>query len=375
MSFLSFTGENEKNEDDSYDFVMEGKKGGKLIKTYNIVVKIASPIVDNNFKQVFGKKEKITRSLLNSLLYPVTNDIIEVEFLPLELPGKISEYPKKVKLYGLDSLRVDVLCKCKLKNEKVEKKNKEDEKEQKIEEENIFELQFDSDEIINEIDGIDEYVNELQDIIDLEKDEINDDEEEKGGKNRKNKKKKKPKDEIIDEDENTIIIDLEMQNGYDLDKSRKLIDYAKALNEKYGKKIIVLSLAFKGFPNPKKNKGFEISLAKTNLSDYKIIKKFDDYVIYQIDLDYCRTLIQKKKSKLWILNEKQVMNLSSKEWIKYLTLPIWCKSTEPYYYEFPPLEKDFFLTEYVYEAFVILSNQEESTYLNYAKKQEDQEKQ
>ena len=68
------------------------------------------------------------------------------------------------------------------------------------------------------------------------------------------------------------------------------------------------------------------------------------------------------------------MNLSSKEWIKYLTLPIWCKSTEPYYYEFPPLEKDFFLTEYVYEAFVILSNQEESTYLNYAKKQEDQEK-
>ena len=166
-----------------------------------------------------------------------------------------------------------------------------------------------------------------------------------------------------------------MQNGYDLDKSRKLIDYAKALNEKYGKKIIVLYLAFKGFPNPKKNKGFEISLAKTNLSDYKIIKKFDDYVIYQIDLDYCRTLIQKKKSKLWILNEKQVMNLSSKEWIKYLTLPIWCKSTEPYYYEFPPLEKNFFLTEYVYEAFVILSNQEESTYLNYAKKQEDQEKQ
>ena len=72
----------------------------------------------------------------------------------------------------------------------MEKNNKEDEKEQKIEEENIFELQFDSDEIINEIDGIDEYVNELQDIIDLEKDEINDDEEEKGGKNRKNKKKR-----------------------------------------------------------------------------------------------------------------------------------------------------------------------------------------
>lgn len=167
---------------------------------------------------------------------------------------------------------------------------------------------------------------------------------------------------------------MEIQNGYDLDKSRKLIDYAKALNEKYGKKIIVLSLAFKGFPNPKKNKGFEISLAKTNLSDYKIIKKFDDYVIYQIDLDYCRTLIQKKKSKLWILNEKQVMNLSSKEWIKYLTLPIWCKSSDEkkYYYEFPPINKDFFKSENVYDAFKILTKQDKANYLKSAFDQESQ---
>ena len=68
------------------------------------------------------------------------------------------------------------------------------------------------------------------------------------------------------------------------------------------------------------------------------------------------------------------MNNSSKEWIKYLTLPIWCDSSKKYYYEFPPLQKNFFETEYVYEAFLILSTQDENTYKNYAEYQEDQEK-
>ena len=68
------------------------------------------------------------------------------------------------------------------------------------------------------------------------------------------------------------------------------------------------------------------------------------------------------------------MNNSSKEWIKYLTLPIWCDSSKKYYYEFPPLKKDFFKTQYVYEAFLILLGQDENTYKNYAEYQEDQEK-
>ena len=63
-----------------------------------------------------------------------------------------------------------------------------------------------------------------------------------------------------------------MQNGYDLDKSRKLIDYAKALNEKYGKKIIVLSLAFKGFPNPKKIKALKYLWQKQIYLIIKLLK-------------------------------------------------------------------------------------------------------
>ena len=189
MSFLSFTGENEKNEDDSYAFVMEGNKGGKWNKTYDIVFNIKNPIIDYNFEKVFGKKENITKSLLNSLLYPNSNDIIEVEFLPLELTGITPEFNEKVFFLSLDSLRVDILCKCKLKYEIKEEENiqkKEDEKEQQKEEKDYSELQFEKDEIINEINGIDEYANELEDFFDLENNKISEGEK-KGGKNKKNK--------------------------------------------------------------------------------------------------------------------------------------------------------------------------------------------
>ena len=165
-----------------------------------------------------------------------------------------------------------------------------------------------------------------------------------------------------------------MQIGYNIDNTRKFIDYAKSLNHKYEGEIIVLSLVYRGFQNPRKNKGFTISFGQKDLTEYKRIKTFDDYVIFQIDLDYCFHLISKKDQKLWILNESQTMNDYSKEWIKYLTLPIWCKSTKKYYYEFPPIDKDFFKNEYVYEAFKILSKQDESDYLEYAKYQEIQEK-
>ena len=357
MSFLKFTGKNEK-ENNYYVFGMDGYKR----KTkYPEVIQIPSPITDNNFKQVFGKHEEIARSLLNSLLYPNSNDIIKVEYLPSELPGKIDEYPEEAKLYSLDSLRFDVLCKCKLNDDKKEEEQiqgEDDDENDQIKEE-------DKDEMIDESDEYENYAKEIQKIVDSEKD----DQMEKTGKKNKKLKNKRKKD-----NEKRIIVDLEMQIGYDIESTRKFIDYAKGLNLKYGGQIIVLSLAYRGSQQPKKNKGFEISLQKTDFSDYKKVEKYGDYIIYQIDLDYCRKLISETKENLWIINEKQIMNDSSKEWIKYLTLPLWCKSSKPYYYEFPPIEQKFFKTDSIYEAFLILSGQNELDYLSHAKYQESQEK-
>ena len=64
--------------------------------------------------------------------------------------------------------------------------------------------------------------------------------------------------------ENIIIIDLEMQIGYNTENTRIYINYAKLLNLKYDGKIIVLSLVYRGFENPRKNKGFKICLGQKN---------------------------------------------------------------------------------------------------------------
>ena len=371
MSFLQFTGEN-KLEDGRYLYEMKDKNNQLRYEEYDKFINIPSPIVVNNFIEVFAKAPEITKSMLNDVIYPETKEILDLEFIPTEMPGIITEYPLQVKLYCLDSLSADILCKCKLRNgrEQNQEKNEiKDEEEPKFDEINIGEK--DNDELEKELGN---YINEEKGAIDeIYSDDENKKKNKKDKKSNKNKKSKKDKKEKDKKKEGkTIIIDLEMQIGYNSYNTKTFIKYAKRLNFKYDDKIIVLSLVFRGFQNPKKNKGFVISLDQKVLNEYKIIKTFDDYIIYQIDLDYCLHLISKKNQKLWILNESQTMNDDSKEWIKYLTLPIWCKSTTQYYYEFPPINKEFFNNKYVYEAFNILSKQEELTYFKHAENQEFQ---
>ena len=331
MSFLKFTGVSSKEKEHCYLFEMEGQKSQNYIDDY---INVPSPIIDNNFKQVFGNNPDITRSLLNSLLYPKDNSIIKVEYLPSELSGKIAQYPEQQNLNSLDSIRVDILCKCILRNEIPDESQKDSEEK-----------------------------NEPEENLDEEDEKLDLDEEEDFLNNK------------IEKENNIIIIDLEMQMGYNIENTRIFINYAKRLNLKYDGKIIVLSLVYRGYENPRKNKGFMICLEQKNFSDYKNIITYDDYVIYQIDLDYCRTLISKKKKKedknLWILSKNQKMNDSSKEWIKYLTLPIWCNESEDYYYIFPTLKEEFFLTKYVYQSFKILMCQNDIIYYKNAQNYEN----
>lgn len=324
MSFLEFTGEVNKVEN---DYVFKMQNIGDLIAQQ--IIYIPSPIVDNNFKAVFAQNIELAKSLSSSLLFPYENLIDHVEYLPSDLPRIIAQYPEEARLYGYDSLRADVLLKGTLKKGNVK------DKEEDI---NLAEDEY--------------YENALRDFI------------------FKNKTKKNEGDNNLTK----IIIDLEMQIGYNIENVQRFIDYAKSLNLKHKEKVILLILNYRGFKNPKKNKGFEISLTKTNFSDFKKISIHDDYVIYQIDLDYCLSQINNEDANFWIINEDQKMDASSKEWIKFLTLPIWCKSSKNYYYDFPPLKQDFFKTKSVYDAFVILSGQNESDYLTFAKNQEDQNK-
>ena len=94
-------------------FKMEGKKSEDYIDD---CVNVPSPIIDSNFKIIFGNNPDITKSLLNSLLYPKDNNIIKVEYLTGELLQKITQFPEQVNLNSLDSIRADILCKCTLRN-------------------------------------------------------------------------------------------------------------------------------------------------------------------------------------------------------------------------------------------------------------------
>ena len=105
MSFLQYSGKFEKieeNYEDSYIFFMN--EGKNLID--NTYIEVTSPIIDNTFQKIFGENEQITKSLLNSLIYPEKERINKIEFLPTNRPGKIGE---KNSFY---SIRTDVLCKC-----------------------------------------------------------------------------------------------------------------------------------------------------------------------------------------------------------------------------------------------------------------------
>ena len=117
MSFLKFTGENEL-DGGHHLYEMKDKNNKLRYEEYDKIINIPSPIVYNNFKEVFAKDPEITKSMLNDVIYPETKEILDLEFIPTEMPGIITEYPQQIKLYSLDSLRADILCKCKLRNGK-----------------------------------------------------------------------------------------------------------------------------------------------------------------------------------------------------------------------------------------------------------------
>lgn len=114
MSFLQYSGKFDKfNEDyeDSYYFYMND---GNYLKD-NTYIEVTSPVIDNTFQKIFGENETITKSLLNSLLYPKNERINKIDFLPTNRPGKISDK------YSYGSIRTDVLCKCYLKEDNEDK--------------------------------------------------------------------------------------------------------------------------------------------------------------------------------------------------------------------------------------------------------------
>ena len=182
--------------------------------------------------------------MLNSFLFPKDKKIKNIEYLPRE----IAKYPENLKRYSLDSIRVDILCKC------IIKKNNDIKKEEnKVDDNEDEEDEGDED---NEDEEDDENKDEEENDNENEEDDENEDDYKDDGD------KKQDENEIM-------LIDFKIQIGFGVENSRKFINYAKRLEKRYNKKIIVSSLIYGGVENPIKNKG---SITSIDKKIYLIIK-------------------------------------------------------------------------------------------------------
>ena len=188
--------------------------------------------------------------------------------------------------------------------------------------------------------------------------------------------KKDDKEKFIPLDEeqknlNTIIIDIEMQIEVGFvkkeDYSKRFIDYANQIyaREKVSKVyVIALVLSPKNLSRIKSNSS-KTSLTEKSIPKFSTIKEYDLMTIIKIDLNYCLKLLEDNKG-IWILNSKNILNKDGEEWIKYLTIPLWCDKSDNGCYQFPNISEDNFVAnKYVYQALTLLSNKNSDGYEKY----------
>ena len=151
------------------------------------------------------------------------------------------------------------------------------------------------------------------------------------------------------------------------DYSKRFIDYANQIyaSEKVGKVyVIALVLSPKNLSRIKSNSS-KTSLTEKSIPKFSTIKEYDLMTIIKIDLNYCLKLLEDNKG-IWILNSKNILNKDGEEWIKYLTIPLWCDKSDNGCYQFPNISEDNFVAnKYVYQALTLLSNKNSDGYEKY----------
>ena len=162
-------------------------------------------------------------------------------------------------------------------------------------------------------------------------------------------------------DDNELIVDIEMQIGINASLDNTYMKYLKKLISKYStKKILILSLLFSpNSKNPRINQGNVITFGKEEFKKPGKIHKLDDCIIYQIHLNFCLKLLN-EGNEIYLFNESQKLEETGKEWIKFLTMPIWCGSKMNRFYAFPPLDLLSFSDENIKTAIEILVYKEEN---------------
>ena len=284
-----------------YSFYMKNKK--EPIKL-SCATQVRNPVVDSTFKVVFYNEETF-KDLLNSLLFLDEYEIKQLKFVQNEYPilSELDE-DKDVK-HGKNTTKIDIGALCLIGK--------------KIKEERFI------------------FINQ-----------------------------KKSDDDL---DGSTIMIDVEMQIDFsDKKHMERMISYAARLySEKKAQQVWVVVLAINPYHVTEnvRNKCSKTLFAKKKLPKFVEVSTYDYISIIQIDLNYCKKLLEEGKG-IRILSDDNILEENGEEWIKYLTIPLWCK-TENDFYLFPNvLEDNFFKNHYVLDAILKICDKNNKYFQQYS---------
>ena len=303
-------------------------KDAELVNPLNYL-KAYNPAFDNLFKKVF-RKEYILMSFLNDILFPKENKIKKIQILNQNFNGPYGKY-------SIGSINLDMLCACFFDEE--------------TSTENNSNINLDED-------------------MDIEMDS----------------NKKAPNVKKYD-----LVVDIEMQRILKESPTERFLKYMSYIDAGIpNEKVLIIVLLIKTFDEEKENNFSKINYVKKSVPKYKTLTEYGKHSIIEVDLNYCYNLIENKK-ELWIVDEDNTLTKKGKEWIKLLTMQIWCDTVSTETYALPNLEYlNFFqpqvknalkilnVDEPLYGAFIEIENEElnkNNKILNLEKANEQKDKQ
>ena len=155
------------------------------------------------------------------------------------------------------------------------------------------------------------------------------------------------KDNNLNIKDNVLMIDVEMQIGFNDELESRFINNANTIRVKSKfADTWVVSFIIKESINSDNN---IIEFDKKNSEGVVNVKKFQDIKIIEINLNHCYSLIKENKD-IKILEE---LGIEGKEWIKLLSVPLWCKKydfSEDIYMIPKHTQKGFISCNYVKKA-------------------------
>ena len=120
-----------------------------------------------------------------------------------------------------------------------------------------------------------------------------------------------------------LLIDIEMQIGFSDETENRFIDYANKIriDSNYADSWVVSFILKESI-----NKNNTIRLNKVDSEGVVHVKQYQSIKLIEISLNYCMSLIEENKEIEILTGEK--LGVDGKEWIKLLSLPIWCQADD-----------------------------------------------